>query len=109
VRAHTASEAKEKAYGHVTKSRPKRASRAGKSAWSVETKIAEANAIRSQVAPDMRPLFDHLLNLARHSAQIGRMQEAGREIAKARGFAKKYPHVSGDRSRKNRVSRRGRR
>jgi hypothetical protein len=102
VRAKTASEAKQKAYGHVTKSKSRlRASRAGKSTWDVEHKIAEAQTWRGSVAVDMLPLFDHLLNLARNDAKHGHRQAAGRLIAKARGFVRKHPRVvSGDRSRR---------
>jgi hypothetical protein len=100
VRAKTAAEAKHKAFGVVSKPRKPRTSRAGKSTWNLEAKIADARSVRSDVHPDFLPLFDHLLNLARNSAEHGYMQRAGAEIAKAKGFAKKHPKVSGDRTRR---------
>jgi len=103
VRAHTASEAKQKAFGYVTKARKPQASRAGKSTWSVEDKIASANAVRSEVASDMLPLFDRLISLARSDAKgehAYQRRRAGQYIAKAKGMAKKYPRTSGDRSRR---------
>lgn len=80
------------------------ATRPRKSGWSVEDKIAEAKAVRGQVAPDMLPLFDHLLSLARSDAKEGaypyQRRRAGQYIAKAKGFARKHPRVSGDASRR---------
>lgn len=104
VRASTASEARHKVaeqHGiHLAPTR-KRSSRAGRSTWSIEDKIKDAQAVRSHVSPEFHPLFDHLLSLARHSAKSGYAQRAGQEVAKAKRMAAKYP-AARDRSRTRR-------
>lgn len=101
VRAANAKAARFEVTGVAVKSRG-RASRAGKSTWSVDAKILEALHMRGSVSPEFVPLFDHLLTLAKHSAKSGYPQRAGREIAQAKKLASKYPRASGDRSRRRR-------
>ncbi len=105
VRAKTPSAARSMVTGKAP--RAKRPSDAKKraSTWDLEKKIADAREVRSQVAADMRPLFDHLLVLARGSYASGYKQRAGREISTAKRMATKYPAAassSRDRSRRRR-------
>lgn len=54
-------------------------------------KVREARKLRPKVATDMRPLFNHMLKLAIHSAKRGYCLRAGGEVARARQMATKYP------------------
>ena len=51
----------------------------------------ETAALRDYVPKDMRPLFDHLLSLAKHSHSVGYPKRAGQELAHARKLAKRPP------------------
>jgi hypothetical protein len=52
-------------------------------------KIRDARSM--PIAPQLRPLRQHLLRLAIHSVSLGYCQRAGSEIAKARKLAKQNP------------------
>lgn len=58
------------------------------------SKIEQVKRSRNKITADMRPLFDHLIYLAEddYSSNVGyRKVRAGRDLAKAAKFAKKYP------------------
>lgn len=70
---------------------------------SLARKIRAARKLRPQIAKDMRPLFNHMLKLAIHSAKVGYCLRAGAEVAAAKRMATKYPSgLSGARRRRRR-------
>jgi hypothetical protein len=54
---------------------------------TVYTTIEHVRSLRSKVETKFRPLFDHLLILAKHSADSGYPRRAGIELRKARQLA----------------------
>lgn len=52
-----------------------------------EESVLKTIGLREAVATDMRPLFDHIIELARHSHKVGYAKRAGQELAKARRYA----------------------
>lgn len=54
-----------------------------------DRRVIETKALRGYVPQKMRPLFDHLLELAAHSHKSGYAKRAGRELAHARKLAAK--------------------
>jgi hypothetical protein len=52
--------------------------------------LASTELVRSKVKTEFLPLFDHLINLAKHSQQTGYPQRAGRELKMARDLIRKY-------------------
>lgn len=59
---------------------------------AITAKIKRARRMR--VAPQMKPLRDHVLRLAKDSAQRGYCQRAGQEIRKAVRIAEQAPTYS---------------
>jgi len=51
--------------------------------------LIETQAVRDFVPRDMRPLFDHLIVLAKDSHKAGYAKRSGRELAHARKLAKR--------------------
>ena len=54
---------------------------------TIPSTLAKTEAMRGNVEAKMRPLFDHLLTLARSDAGAGRSQSAGRLLRQARKLA----------------------
>jgi len=52
-----------------------------------EESLLRTEGLRDAVAVDMRPLFDHILELARDSHKHGYVKRAGIELAKARRYS----------------------
>jgi hypothetical protein len=50
--------------------------------------LADTRAVRDEIAHDLRPLFDHLINLALNSHERGYAKRAGRELLQARRLAR---------------------
>ena len=53
-----------------------------------EESLVETKKTRKKVAKELRPLFDHITNLALHSHKSGYPMRAGRELRQARNLAK---------------------
>jgi hypothetical protein len=49
-----------------------------------QASLERTHAARAHVPADLRPLFDHLINLAHHSHAAGYAKRAGRELLQAR-------------------------
>lgn len=69
---------------------------------SFAPRIHAAEASCKRTAKDMQPLCRHLISLAKHSASVGYCTRAGKELAKARRMADKYPGLAGAKSRRRR-------
>ena len=50
--------------------------------------LIETEGLRSRILPEFRPLFNHLIELAKDARKRGSYKRAGRELAMARRLLK---------------------
>lgn len=53
-----------------------------------ERSMIETEALKKRVLPEFRPLFNHLIEMAKHMHKQGYPKIAGQHLAKARGLLK---------------------